>query len=324
MNKTVLFGAFDRHNLGDLLLARVAEREEEGPVVFAGLAARDMTPFGGPRVVPLEEAIAGGPIRLIHVGGEVLDCDAEQAAYMLGELGLALHRQCAYTVAKRDLPAGSTVEFRAVGGVALVERPLTFRDEVLAALARADGVTVRDVVTHDFLIANGIDAELVPDPVGRVAALFGEEILARKPVLEGYAAVQFAAEWGDDATLAQLAHGLDRIGRPVVLFRAGAAPWHDDLEPYRRLAARLTVPVPVSVFESLNIWDICGLIAGARLFVGSSLHGRIVARAFVVPAMSIEQQPGSARKLHAYLRTWRPEARVVVLDDFAGGEGIGK
>ena len=317
MKTTVLFGAFDRHNLGDLLLARVAEREEAGPVVFAGLAARDMTPFGGPSVVPLEEAIADGSVRLIHVGGEVLDCDAEQAAYMLGEPTLALRRRCTYAVAKGDLPAGSSVEFRAVGGVALAERPAAFRGEVLAALAQADRVTVRDVVTHGFLLANGIGAELVPDPVSRVAALFGEEILARKPAIEGYAAVQFAAEWGDDETLAQLARGLDRIGRPVALFRAGAAPWHDDLEPYRRLAARLTVPV--SIFESLNIWGICGLIAGARLFVGTSLHGRIVAEAFGVPAMSIEPQPGSARKLHAYLRTWRPTAPPVSLHRFAEG-----
>ena len=318
MNKAVLFGAFDRHNLGDLLLARVAEREEErktrGAVVFAGLAARDMTSFGGPCVVSLEEAIASGPVRLIHVGGEVLDCDAEQAAYMLGEPALALGRQCAYAVAKGDLPAGSSVEFRAVGGVALAERPAAFRGEVLAALARADRVTVRDVVTHDFMIANGIDAGLVPDPVSRVAALFGEEILARKPASEGYAVVQFAAEWGDDATLVQLARGLDRMGMPVVLFRAGAAPWHDDLEPYRRLAARLTVPV--SIFESLNIWDICGLIAGARLFVGTSLHGRIVAEAFGVPAVSIEQRPREARKVSAYLRTWRLTPPVA-LDDFA-------
>lgn len=313
---TVLFGAFDRHNLGDLLLARVAEREEAGPVVFAGLAARDMTP-GGPSVVPLEEAIADGSVRLIHVGGEVLDCDAEQAAYMLGEPALALRRQCAYAVAKEDLPAGSSVEFRAVGGVALAERPAAFRGEVLAALAQADRVTVRDVVTHGFLLANGIGAELVPDPVSRVAALFGEEILARKPAIEGYAAVQFAAEWGDDATLAQLARGLDGIGMPVVLFRAGAAPWHDDLEPYRRLAARLAVPV--LIFESLDIWDICGLIAGACLFVGTSLHGRIVAEAFGVPAVSIEQQPGSARKLHAYLQTWRPAAPPVSLHRFAEG-----
>lgn len=313
---TVLFGAFDRHNLGDLLLARIAGREAPGPVVFAGLAARDMTPFGGPRVVPLDEAVAGAPVRLVHVGGELLDCDAAQAAYMLGaNSAVAARRQCAYVVAKVELPAGSTVEFRAVGGVALADRPAAFRDEVLAALAQADAVSVRDTVTRDFLATHGLAAALEPDPVTRIAEHFGGEIRARRPAMTDFLAVQFAAEWGDDETLGKLARGLDRIGSPVVFFRAGAAPWHDDFDPYRRLAARLKLPV--TLFESLHVFDICGLIAGAKRVVATSLHVRIVADAFGIPATSVEQQPGSARKLSAYLRTWRPDAMPVSLDEFA-------
>jgi polysaccharide pyruvyl transferase WcaK-like protein len=230
---------------------------------------------------------------------------------------VAIRRQCAYVVAKSDLPAGSTVEFRAVGGVALADRPAAFRAEVLGALAQADAVTVRDAVTRDFLAANGIAAELVRDPVSRIAELFGDEIRARRPATADFLAVQFAAEWGDDATLAQLARGLERLGKPVVLFRAGAAPWHDDLEPYRRLAARLAVPA--TIFESLDIRDICGLIAGAASVVATSLHVRIVAEAFGVPAISLEQRRGSAGKLRAYLRTWQPDATPVVLDEFAEG-----
>ncbi len=364
---TVLFGAFDRHNLGDLLLARIAGRETPGPVLFAGLAARDMARFGGPRVMPLDEAVAGVPVRLVHVGGELLDCDAAQAAYMLGaqetlkkavsgrqrkapgaqearhiesigeppstaqrsdapaqqlvqrfpNSAVVTRRQCAYAVAKHELPAGSGVEFCAVGGVALAERPPAFRREVLATLREADAVSVRDTVTRDFLAGEGIPASLVPDPVTRIAKLFGDEIRARRPPMAGYLALQFAAEWGDDATLAKLARGIDRIGLPVVLFRAGAAPWHDDPEPYRRLAGRLAVPA--TLFESLHVLDICGLIAGAARVVATSLHVRIVADAFAVPVTSLEQAPGAAKKLSAYLRTWRPDAMPVALDAFAAG-----
>lgn len=313
---TVLFGAFDRHNLGDILLALIAERETSGPVVFAGLAARDMTPFGGPRVVPLAEAVAGAPVRLVHVGGELLDCDAAQAAHMLGaNSAVVTRRQCAYAVAKHELPAGSSVAFRAVGGVALAERPPAFRGEVLATLREADAVSVRDAVTRDFLTAHGLAAALEPDPVTRIAEHFGGNIRARRPAAAGYLALQFAAEWGDDATLAKLARGLGRIGLPVVLFRAGAAPWHDDPEPYRRLAARLAVPA--TFFGSLDIFDICGLVASAARVVATSLHVCIVADAFGVPVTSLEQAPGSAKKLSAYLRTWRPAAMPVSLDEFA-------
>ena len=314
--KTVLFGAFDRHNLGDLLLARLAAAEAGGPVAFAGLAHRDLTREGGPRVLPLAEAVAHTPVRLIHVGGEILDCDAEQAAFMLGEPGLRWQRAAPYVLPKSALPAGSTVEFRAVGGVGLAARPAAFQQEVLAALAEADLLSVRDRTSRDFLLAAGLSPRLSPDPATRVAERFAPEIRQRGTGLRGHVAVQFAAEWGDDASLDALARGLARHGGPVVLFRAGAAPWHDDLEPYRRLVTKLTMPS--RIHSGLHLWDICALIAQARLFIGTSLHGRLVAEAFGVPAISLEQSPGSARKLRAYLETWQPEAAPVALADFAG------
>jgi hypothetical protein len=313
--KTVLFGAFDRHNLGDLLLARMAAAEADGPVAWAGLAPRDLSRHGGPRVQSLAEAVGGEPVALVHVGGELLDCDAPQAAHMLGDDSLGWPRPAPYVLSRSVLPAGSTVEFRAVGGVALAQRPPAFRQQVLAALEEANAISVRDRVTQGFLAGSGLSARLVPDPVTRIAERYGLEIRAHGPQLRDYVAVQFAAEWGDDATLAALARGLVRLDGPVVLFRAGAAPWHDELEPYRRLAARLAVPC--RIHESLHIWDICGLIAHARTCVATSLHVRLVADAFGVPAISLEQVPGSARKLRAYLDTWQPAVRPVALEEFA-------
>lgn len=97
----VLFGAFDRHNLGDLLLAEVAaalvgdlgDEPVGGPApprsarspCFAGLAARDLRAAGGRRCAALAELARAGeaPARLWQVGGEVLSCTAWQAAVML-------------------------------------------------------------------------------------------------------------------------------------------------------------------------------------------------------------------------------------------------
>jgi Polysaccharide pyruvyl transferase len=310
--KRVLFGAFDRHNLGDILLAAVAVAENSA-AACAGLAERDMTSCGGPRVAAL--ASFAEPLRLIHVGGELLDCDAAQAAYMLGAPWLRWGRAAPYVVGKSRLPAGSTVEFHAVGGVRLAARDAAFREEVFAALRSADLVTVRDRATQATLAAAGIEAGLVPDPVTRIAALFGDLIRAR-PMEEGaWLAVQFAAECGDDATLAAFASGLERIGLPIVLFRAGAAPWHDDLEPYQRLASRLRVPV--RIFESLDVRDICALIAASGGCIATSLHARIVAEAFGVPALSLEREPGSAQKVRAYLDTWSPGAVPLDPEAFA-------
>ncbi|MDK9702331.1 MAG: polysaccharide pyruvyl transferase family protein [Sulfuritalea sp.] len=310
----VLFGAFDRHNLGDILLGHVAAAETGGGT-FAGLATRDLTPCGGQRVASLDAFTT--PLTLIHVGGELLDCDAAQAACMLDEAGPRWRRQAPYVVARHDLPPGSEVEFRAVGGVELGERDEAFRNEVFAALREARGVSVRDRTTLALLAAAGIDAALVPDPVTRIAGLFGTRILTGVRRRDPYLAVQFAAECGDDATLAAFARGLDRLGLPVALFRAGAAPWHDALEPYHRLAMR--TERPPQIVESLDVWDICALIAGSSGYVGTSLHGRLVAEAFGVPAVSLEREPGSAGKLRAYLATWSPGAAPLDPEAFADG-----
>ncbi|MDP2793955.1 MAG: hypothetical protein Q8O25_07770 [Sulfurisoma sp.] len=261
----VIFGAFDRHNLGDILLAHVAVAEVGGDdTAFAGLAKRDLTSWGGQRVVALGSFTT--PVTLIHIGGELFDCDAAQATYMLGESVMRWGRAALYVVGKHSLPPGSRVEFHAVGGVGLAARDTAFREEVFAALREADVLTVRDRVTQAQLAAAGIAAPLVPDPVTRLAELFGERIHTRLRPRADYLAIQFAAECGDDATLATFAEGLERIGLPVVVFRAGAAPWHDDLEPYRQIAGRLDLPV--EIFESLDVWDICALIAASRGCIG--------------------------------------------------------
>lgn len=311
----VLFGAFDRHNLGDILLAHMAAHELSTPL-FAGLAERDLTVCSGQRVM----ALAGlrEPMCLMHVGGELLDCDAAQAACMLGDASLRWPRRAPYVVACDALPAGSQTRFHAVGGVGLGQRDEPFRSEVLHALRQADELSVRDGVTLRWLNEAGIAATLVADPVTRVADVFRARILRCSRKHAPYVALQFAAECGDDATLAAIARGLERVGLPVLMFRAGAAPWHDAIEPYTRLAARLRVPC--NLFTSLDVWEICGLIAGSNAFIGTSLHGRLVAEAFGVPALSLAS--GAAAKLRAYLETWQPGIEVLTSDRFAD-EGIG-
>ncbi len=312
----VFFGAFDRHNFGDILLAYMAAAETgAADGAFAGLATRDLTAWGGQRVSSLDSFTT--PLTLIHVGGELLDCDAAQAAYMLDEPRPRWRRRAPYVVARHELPPGSEVEFRAVGGVELAGRDQAFRDEVLAALREARSLSVRDHATQALLTAAGIDATLVPDPVTRIATLFGARIRARIRRGEPYLAVQFAAECGDDATLAAFARGLDHVGLPVVLFRAGAAPWHDALEPYYRLAAR--TELPMRIFEVLDVWDICALIAASSGYIGTSLHGRLVAESFGVPALSLERKVGAAKKLRAYLATWSPGEAPLAPVAFADG-----
>lgn len=114
-------------------------------------------------------------------------------------------------------------------------------------------MSVRDGQTLAHLAAAGITAHLLPDPAVMVAELFdarirqhaagGEMAQVLRTFPQGYLAVQFSADFGDDATLTTMAQQLDQVaaatGLGVVLFRAGAAPWHDDLACLQRVAARM-------------------------------------------------------------------------------------
>ena len=343
----VLFGAFDRHNFGDLLFPHLMTALlPRQPFEFAGLGERDLRAFGGHRVKSLAAWGDARPAQLIHVGGELLTCSAWQAAVMLldpaaAALAIARYdndplaaarwaarqlgtsRSMPYVVGRDALAPPGRLIFNAVGGVEWDMLTPAQRDEVKAALRDADWVSVRDHVTQDALRAEGIDTSLCPDPAVMVAECFGEvigkhqqrgavaEVLDAFP--QGYLACQFSADFGDDASLDALAQGLSRVaagtGLGLVLFRAGAAPWHDDAGLYEKLQRRLP-PDTARLFRSLHLWDICALIAASRGAVGSSLHGRIVALAYGLPRVSLmpPQQGLRHDKRAAFAETWEPQA----------------
>lgn len=343
---TILFGAFDRHNFGDLLFPHIAAALLPGEnLIFAGLAERDLRAFGGHQVRVLAQLaveLGNRPANVLHVGGELLACDAWQAAVMLlppdeaqaaiarldahpqeklawAQDFLACRQLAPYTMESGQFRHDSHVIYNGVGGIDLASRDARFRIEVEAKLRAADLVGVRDRITLAYLAAAGINARLMPDPAVMVAELFGDKIRrqARQGetarVLDafpqGYIAVQFSADFGDDATLAEIAAQLDQIshetGLGVVFFRAGAAPWHDDLACYRRIASHMQ-PSAVKIFTSLNLWDICALIANSHAYCGSSLHGRIVAMAFALPRLNLRHPAETSllTKQAAYATTW--------------------
>ncbi|WP_106855094.1 polysaccharide pyruvyl transferase family protein [Caballeronia novacaledonica] len=309
----------------------LAERRPDVEPVFAGCAQRDLRALGGHDVAALSQLAKRWreePVTLIHAGGELLTCDAWEAAVMLqkpeeaqtriarygsrpadriawARAELGTEALAPYVVGRETFAHPASICFNAIGGATLDARDAAFREEVLTKLRSADRVSVRDAQTQATLKRAGIDARLVPDPASMVAELFDARIRKHSSARRGYLAVQFSADFGDDATLAQLAHQLDRLGKTtglgIVLFRAGAAPWHDDIAVYARLAACMR-HAAVTIFESLNTWDICALIANSDGFIGSSLHGRIVAMAYGLPRVNIRH--ADAAKQRAYVSTW--------------------
>ncbi len=361
---TVLFGACDRHNLGDLLFPHVvtAMLGEQEPVV-AGLRAADLRRLGGQRVVALDTLardLAQHPVNLIHVGGETLSCEAWDAAAVLLPQATArtvytrlarssgvlqrrwaaahLGREAAapYVCGRGCFPHTRRLIHNAVGGASLTLRTPGFRAEVIAKLKEADFVGVRDGLTHALLAEAGIAAELMPDCVVMLRELFGTHIAARGQTGEcarvreafpqGYLAAQFSADFADDASLDTVAKQLDGValdsGVGIVLFRAGAAPLHDDPAMLARLAPRLRAPL--WQFESINVWELAALIASSRAFVGSSLHGRIIALAWGLPRVTVlpPALEGCPNKHDAFARTWEDAAHRHLVPVAGLGEAL--
>ncbi len=340
---TLVFGAFDRHNFGDLLFPHiVADMLPDQELIFAGLLERDLRNVGGHHVRALAEALRDRPINIVHAGGELLTCEAWQAAVMLLPAGeaeraianLAAHPQerqpwarsvlgmtalAPYSISRNLFPHAASIIYNGVGGVDLEHCTPAMHAEVIDNLRAATAVSVRDQVTFAHFQHAGLSASLIPDPAVMVAELFGETIRIRahetelshilETFAQGYLAVQCSADFGDPDTLATLAAQLDAVaietGYGICFFRAGTAPWHDDLAIYQRIAARMHTP-SVQIFSSTNLWDICALIAYSRGYCGSSLHGRIVATAFALPHLSIlhPRQQHCITKQAAYAATW--------------------
>lgn len=353
--RIVLFGPFDRHNLGDLLFAQVLRallpKRELG---YAGLARRDLRAFGGVATQALSDLIQDqAPLNLIHAGGETLSCEAWEAAAMLlppedaraaaARYGMAtpveqihwaktqigIDLRAPYVLPKHLFHRPGVFVHNAVGGAALAERDSDFQTEVAASLNSADFVGVRDHLSHATLARLGIAAVLMPDAAVMVQNLFGARIelhaqtgeveRVRTACAGGYIAAQFSLDFADDATQRALAAALDQLhlqtGFTIVLFRAGAAPFHDDLAMYRTLAVRMH-HTPL-IFESIQLWEICALIAHCRLFCGSSLHGRVVALAYGLPRVSVLPPPlvpGQTSKIAAMIETWEPDHRATLAE----------
>lgn len=245
------------------------------------------------------------------------DHPAAAAAWAASQLGTT--RSAPY-VAGRELvtPPGKLI-FNAVGGVEWASMPASRREEVKAALRDADWLSVRDHVTRRALKAEGIVAELCPDPAVMLRTCFDQTIQQRQGALtplrqvfpRGYLACQFSADFADDASLEALARQLAGVVRAtqlgLVFFRAGAAPWHDDQGLYEKALRRLR-PGSALFFESLHLWDICALIASSRGVIASSLHARVAAVAYGLPRVSIRSPQQGARldKVAAFAETWEP------------------
>lgn len=175
------------------------------------------------------------------------------------------------------------------------------RAELHAALREARFVAVRDSKSHGELRRAGIDAGLYPDVVHLLAEYFPKEALASlsptaarflgrdKPYLVFQSKAEILESWAPAAAAEKLIECARAAGCDIVLQPAGVASFHDTLSSLSAVCEAIRkrdAGVSAEVQADRNIWAQVGVIAGSRCWIGTSLHGRIVATAYARPRVS--------------------------------------
>jgi len=209
-----------------------------------------------------------------------------------------------------DFTGIDRVIFNSLGGSeidpAIFDRYSELRDK----LRGVDYFAVRDQATQQHLAKQGIQTHLYPDSAILMSNFYPSALLAERvsPEIAGYVAenrhryVFFQVKNNHaKANEQRIAKQLDAIsaqtGLQICLCPIGKALNHDDHLALKRIAPLLARPA--RLVDKVTIWDIMYLIANARVYVGTSLHGAITAMSYAVPYVGVV-----VPKLHSYLKTW--------------------
>lgn len=324
-----LVGAYERENFGDILfLLRTRE-------YLAGLDSIPTAPVGREATTylsdPVEEYVPifqDGDVRAIWVvGGEVGGTSVEDAVRMsidgwnelmstaknrgerdrrlLERTGLGwsespyLPRASAYR-GTRSVP---TI-INSVGVSAIERLRWDRRETVLSVLRDAEHLSVRDKESARVLRELNIPHRVAPDLVHTLAlsAEYGDHRPRTDRVVLIQLKERVLAEYGAEALAELIARSRTLAGWTVRFFSAGSAPGHDSMELYRQTTDHLRRIDPsrrVELSTTLDPVEKVREIAGADLWVGTSLHGLIVSTAFGVPRVGL-----ALSKLQTYADTW--------------------
>jgi hypothetical protein len=304
MPEALLAGTFDVENYGDLLFPLVAQAR----LASAGIAVRPVSPTAG----RVGYADALPPV----AAAAMLDADDIKACGVLigggyiviGQAASTLAEYAAAGVAGHAYPslwlgatlAGALRDVPVVWNAPGVPFPFASprRPMLAAMLAAADYVALRDTASAELLATPGIDIAVVPDTVFDLPMVWSTGALreTRLAVLQRHGiapearllalhvrerALGVAGAAGIAAGINALAaaHGL----LPVLL------PLGRSLGDGPVAAAVAThLAVPHMVFDdAASLREIAGLIAGAALYVGGSMHGYVTAAAYGVPGVLV-------------------------------------
>ena len=289
-----LFGAFERHNFGDWLMAFCAT-ELLKPMQSKWLYDFGDLGFGINQSVGnftklvkfLNESEAP---TIIHVGGETLACTTAAAAEMSSQEKTSnFDRVLHYVLPETYNSIKIERYFFGVGGIEVPSLDPLMTKELVDSLNSAKWVSVRDPVSQSNLMKLGVKAKMHPDIVQVMPKLFSINLQDVK--VEGKLVLQTSEVILRSCTnqTSEMLFKYFSNYTSIRLVVAGVAPGHDSFNSYLDLMRIVNKKRPnwISILFDIDPLNIVKEIASASLVISTSLHFRIVAMAYGIPRISM-------------------------------------
>lgn len=203
------------------------------------------------------------------------------------------------------------IVYNAVGGIFKESINSPSSKLLINNLKQATYISVRDVGTQNSLKRAGINSKLVPDSALLISDIFTKDYLSNlNPELKNiykkkYLFFQISKSHKPKTLniisqkLKELSHRLDL---KVILSPIGLAEGHEDDVALKEL---LLLDNEFVYVQPNSLFDIMGLIAHAKVFIGTSLHGAITAQSYCVPFLRFSR----IRKVDAFYKTWHGDLK---------------
>ncbi|MDO4872063.1 MAG: polysaccharide pyruvyl transferase family protein [bacterium] len=322
-------GAYERDNFGDLLFLYMLRKilGDRANIIPSSIIFADMRAVNSEVILPYDFLLKKYQFDgIITVGGEVGGVD------IVGALMMDISKNQAERIIQNNQDLNRIVEFYT--GILqdsekhayIIDRtkyelnqhtPHILNSVGLSNIANLKGdffentkkilsnsiISVREDKSQDFLKANNIDSEISPDIVHAIN-LFRK----KQKSSEKYIVFQINNELikNNQYNYAQIAEKLAAISSvtkfDIKLFLAGVAESHDNVNDYQQICQefeKLNQTQKISIVNNRNPLELVDCISASQMWIGTSLHGRIISAAYDVPRISLTN-----KKVSNYAQKW--------------------
>lgn len=336
MCKNILtIGAYERDNFGDLLFFIILKKALQGAgwnIVPGSVVYSDMRNTLGEIVFPYDILlhrykwdavwVVGGEMGSLDIENAMLmslekehakiyqELEVEAREYIMHFLAGNNTNHLAYLpiIDDYDLNKNTKLIINSVGGFELLDnRNTVLFDSTMKTLKSATYISVRNRQSHVFLNSHGIHNVLAPDIVHIIPLCFQDkdyDFFQQQE--EDYALFQISTsyfnEYPIDYISKKIFDTIKEYDYKIYLFAAGIANYHDDIEQYKDIKKYIHCNFNedrVEIINERNPIALVNWIKHSKLWVGSSLHGRIISSAYSIPRVSLKMD-----KVSNYCELW--------------------